>query len=619
MTTTSLHQDPKETVIVIGSAGVGTSTIINSHVDGVDATELSAPASGSDRFDGLNVFVAKGVEYVVSSGISGPMKRAHAAHIVCDNLRKPHGAKVIFVVCVDKETKKLRESDISLTHVVVSAFQNAAVEFGVVVNKVPDDADRSALRQQVMGTIKTDTCHPKDIAFCPLVPDLAESKNQSSPTAFAEVADLICDTPVAQLEPLDDCVSGGGAANLPFVNVLIGNPGSGKSTHINAVARECVTKAGVNAGAGIQHNTLLRFPIDGVTWIDTPGLSNITHWTRAAALITEALQHEKGHYRLIFVVTTNAGRLLSTDLAIMTIVLNAIHKKDVPYGIIVNKLSKRLHSLILNDADFCNEFVCSLNSGPYSTKDIFLALEVDDARDAEDYILPDVAMKSVLEFINGIPSITMQPNDVSAISATGFDEQESRLMAVVDKMIAENAKEREKMHKMHEEAMEQQRETFKRLLDDLKRQRKEAERQLEGAIQKADERQTLQKQIKEMETCKPEQQQQQQQQDLVKILEFVWEKIAEELPREQKRYENYQRGSGCFAGSVVKAATLMQQQATRGGARHDDAAALGLGLEAGATRGHSRDLQIGALPVGENDATGNSDVVQPDHGDENLC
>ncbi|KNE68640.1 hypothetical protein AMAG_12804 [Allomyces macrogynus ATCC 38327] len=557
MTTTSLHQDPEETVIVIGSAGVGTSTIINSHVDGVDATELSAPASGSDRFDGLNVFVAKGVEYVVSSGISGLMKRAHAARIVCDYLRKPHGAKVIFVVCVDKETKKLRESDIILTHVVVSAFQNAAVEFGVVVNKVPDDADRSALRQQVVGTIKTDTCHPKDIVFCPLVPDLADAKSQSSPTAFAEVADLIRDTPVAKLEPLDDCVSGGDA-NLPSINVAIGNPGSGKSTLINSVARECVTKAGVNAGAGIQHNTLLRFPIDGVTWIDTPGLSDITHRTRAAALITEALQHEKGCYRLIFVVTTEAGRVRPEDLATMTIVLNAIHKKDVPYGVIVNKLSKRLHSRILNDADFYNKFACSLNSGPYSTKDIFLALEVDDARDAEDYILPDVAMKSVLEFINGIPSITMQPNDVSAISATDFDEQESRLQAVVDKMIAENAKEREKMHKMHEEAMEQQRETFKRLQADLERQRMEAERQLELANQNAEvgkaERQALQQQVKEMENRKPEPQQQEQQEpQIIQVLKFLDQQ--ERRREEERRRREVERGqvkdSGCFAGSVL--------------------------------------------------------------------
>ncbi|KNE68637.1 hypothetical protein, variant [Allomyces macrogynus ATCC 38327] len=146
-------------------------------------------------------------------------------------------------------------------------------------------------------------------------------------------------------------------------------------------------------------------------------------------------------------------------------------------------------------------------------------------------------MKSVLEFINGIPSITMQPNDVSAISATDFDEQESRLQAVVDKMIAENAKEREKMHKMHEEAMEQQRETFKRLQADLERQRMEAERQLELANQNAEvgkaERQALQQQVKEMENRKPEPQQQEQQEpQIIQVLKFL---DQQERRREEER------------------------------------------------------------------------------------
>ncbi|KNE68686.1 hypothetical protein AMAG_12856 [Allomyces macrogynus ATCC 38327] len=472
MTTAQQQPEPTETVIFVSSHDAGTSTVINSQLGQVHF--VKPPKENHGQFLGLGSVVVDGVEYVEASAVTGNLLRSQVALAVSNRMRLPHGAKLIFVIAVDKSTGKLQASHVDTVGVVLSAFHDARVQFGVVVNKIPAGVSHVKLYQEVMDTIKTETCSPiPHVIMCPLVPDLEEATDQLSKTAFAEVACLMKETPTTHLEPLDDIaddvVIDPATSSLPRIVMAIGNPGSGKSTLINGAAQSIVTQAGSSAGHGIQHDKLLKFEINGTTWIDTPGLSDVKYRTRAAGQITDALKDQEGLYRLIFVVTTESGRVKPDDLATLTIVLNAIRKKNVPYGVIINKISERLLQKMLTEAEFYDKLICSLNSGPYSTNHIFLAPEDQDARDADNCIIPASAMTPVLNFIETVPCIAIRPTDVEAIKTSDFDDQEAKLKDLVEMMITAHSKQLEQIVIMHESAMAQHRETLRMLQADQAR------------------------------------------------------------------------------------------------------------------------------------------------------
>ena len=89
--------------------------------------------------------------------------------------------------------------------------------------------------------------------------------------------------------------------------MFIGNPGAGKSTLANCVAKKNLFESGINYGQG------LTFQLDwkvhnGITYIDTPGLADIKLRQEAAKAITEALKKD-GIYQIFFVITLQSGRL----------------------------------------------------------------------------------------------------------------------------------------------------------------------------------------------------------------------------------------------------------------------------------------------------------------------
>ena len=81
---------------------------------------------------------------------------------------------------------------------------------------------------------------------------------------------------------------------------------------------------------------------DGRYYGDTPGLSDTMMRKEAAEEITKALS-KNGMYKLIFVVTVEAGRAREDDVSTTNLVLAAIHHK-IHYGIIVNKVTKKFCS-----------------------------------------------------------------------------------------------------------------------------------------------------------------------------------------------------------------------------------------------------------------------------------
>jgi AIG1 family len=125
--------------------------------------------------------------------------------------------------------------------------------------------------------------------------------------------------------------------------IFIGNPGAGKSALLNGIVREAVFNSRLSTdGRGV--GTIMdpyEHPATGVTYIDTPGLSDISRRNEAAHEIYRALTYRQGRYRLVFFATQESGRMRPEDLTVMKIVLDALpNRKHIHFGIVINKLTQ---------------------------------------------------------------------------------------------------------------------------------------------------------------------------------------------------------------------------------------------------------------------------------------
>eukprot|EP00178_Gracilaria_changii_P013247 TRINITY_DN37450_c0_g1_i1.p1 TRINITY_DN37450_c0_g1~~TRINITY_DN37450_c0_g1_i1.p1 ORF type:complete len:315 (+),score=39.29 TRINITY_DN37450_c0_g1_i1:33-977(+) len=127
--------------------------------------------------------------------------------------------------------------------------------------------------------------------------------------------------------------------------IFIGNPGVGKSFLLNSLLQEQKFQSGVSYGEGLTQT--LQLEQDSHTpntfWGDTPGLSDINRRKKAAEEIEKAMK-QNGYYRIVFVLTLESGRFRPDDILTMKLVLDVI-PKQVPFGIIINKVSLRIYEL----------------------------------------------------------------------------------------------------------------------------------------------------------------------------------------------------------------------------------------------------------------------------------
>ena len=130
----------------------------------------------------------------------------------------------------------------------------------------------------------------------------------------------------------------------PQYRLFIGNPGVGKSTLANCIAKELLFNSGFNIGGGLTFQLDSKIH-DGITYLDTPGLADIKLRKEAAKAISKALK-KNGTYQIFFIVTLEAGRIRPEDMTTISVVLNSA--KDIKhYSIIINKLSTEAYETLV--------------------------------------------------------------------------------------------------------------------------------------------------------------------------------------------------------------------------------------------------------------------------------
>merc|ERR1711916_374522 len=219
--------------------------------------------------------------------------------------------------------------------------------------------------------------------------------------------------------------------------LLVGNPGTGKSTIVNGIVGRVVFRSGFSAGTGMT-TCMQTVEHEGVIYSDTPGLDDVNTRETAGREIATALR-QNGTYRLIFVVTLEAGRVRSADIATMKIVLDAIDlPTEVPFGIIINKLSKKAMTKLGEEENRKTAFASMQELGANASH-IFLnefdveLMDVDDA-------LADVP-PALLEFIQNLPALYIGEESVTDLKLDEMEELKEKFEAELAEAIkAENAR-----------------------------------------------------------------------------------------------------------------------------------------------------------------------------------
>ena len=167
---------------------------------------------------------------------------------------------------------------------------------------------------------------------------------------------------------------------------------------------------------------------NGITYLDTPGLADISMRIEAARAITEALK-QNGTYQIFFVITLEAGRFRPEDIATMKLVLQS--SRDIKYySIIINKLTKgTLEGLIEDNARNLNMVVAEVIKQIECVEDpptLLLLSNRPELEDAKDGV---VTWNELNVFAKQAPCTTIKYNSVTDIN--GEESVFERVMQVL--------------------------------------------------------------------------------------------------------------------------------------------------------------------------------------------
>ena len=169
-----------------------------------------------------------------------------------------------------------------------------------------------------------------------------------------------------------------------------------------------------------------------ICYLDTPGLSNITLARAAGKSILDGLK-KGGNYKVIFFFTEQSGDINDQDVVIMRMVLEAAPDIGNKYGIIVNKVDRKVRKELKRDQG-TEMFLQTLFTGMPDTQicreDQVLFLPALERLEDEDNelvsaadLVSDVSRTDLQTFVDEhIPEFQIRKENVSEFNLVRFDE-----------------------------------------------------------------------------------------------------------------------------------------------------------------------------------------------------
>ena len=168
-----------------------------------------------------------------------------------------------------------------------------------------------------------------------------------------------------------------------------------------------------------------------ICFLDTPGLSNITLARAAGKSILDGLK-KGGNYKVIFFFTEQSGDINDQDVVIMRMVLEAAPDIGNKYGIIVNKVDRKVMKRLKHDRG--QDFLQTLFTGMPDTQicgqdQVFFLPALERLEDEDNELVfpadlvSDVSRTDLQTFVDEhIPEFQIRKENVSEFNLVRFDE-----------------------------------------------------------------------------------------------------------------------------------------------------------------------------------------------------
>ena len=174
------------------------------------------------------------------------------------------------------------------------------------------------------------------------------------------------------------------------------------------------------------------------TFYDTPGLADPDHSQRsvAAKAIRDALR-EGGEFKILFFVLTEAGRVVTQDVAAMKLVLDAAPELGNRYGIVINQLPHRVSQMLQNETSlhhFLSQLFSGIEESRVCARSNIMKLPKLKQLDGKNNILIDLNLledacgKKFSDFVyNEVPTVHLTKHKAKDIAVQSFESTLTRL------------------------------------------------------------------------------------------------------------------------------------------------------------------------------------------------